>query len=345
MGQDHDIDQSLLELDRALHELAQLGVDQAAKERGWAALSHELDQHPLGKAAPAHGRAALPGLALWARRGRDGSAARRWAFGSLGAAVVVVALVLGLYGAGAWTGGDQGQDPGPVASVVNSGDGTGETGKTTVPTQPGSSGPGTMTPGTSPDTTGGATASAGAVTPGGEVTPSTTPSSSSSTLSTSGGTSSGMGATATTERPTTTARTAVTPTTAVTSPLPESTTTVSPPQFASAQRDKTAQAAALDLGALVMEYFNTGDMSGARALVAPEAQSSLVQMISSLTAPYAFRWLSTEVVSEDTARVVLEFNDRVTNGQGEQVETTKRYALIIRVSNESAVVTRITAAP
>jgi hypothetical protein len=59
-------------------------------------------------------------------------------------------------------------------------------------------------------------------------------------------------------------------------------------QAAAAQREKVAKAAALDLGSMVVEYFATGDMSGARALVASGAQSSLVQMISSLNDQTAF---------------------------------------------------------
>lgn len=323
-----DIDRSLLELDRELRELGRVEVNRAAKERGWAALERELERRPVGSARK------VPSA-----RGR--SAGRRWALSSLAAAVMVVALVLGLYGGTVWIGADSGRGPGPVTSVVSSGEqGTGTTSDTiptSVTTEPTSStegeagGPGTTqgTAGTTQDTDSSMPPTSGGQTPatGGQ-----------SPSSTSGGASgSAGGSTATTARSTTTQGPATTE--------PQSTTTTQAPQFATAQRDKTAKAAALDLGALVMEYFMSGDMSGARALVAAEAQSSLVQMIGSLDDPYGFRWLSTKAVSTDTVRVILEFNDRVPNGRGELEETTKRYALTIKVSDDSAVVTAITAAP
>jgi len=310
-----DIDKALIELDRELRELACLEVNRAAKERGWARLSRELDRRPVRQAAPVRG-------------------SHRWALGSLAAAVVVIALVLGIYGGTVWLGADNNQGTGPVASVVTS---EGASSPNTSPTEgtTATSGGDTSTPVTSstPHTAGsgsGASSTAGSsvtpstgVTPGGGVTPS------------SGGTPNGGGTPSTegSSQGTTT-----------TKPMP-TTTTTNEQQYASAQRDKTAKAVALDLGALVCDYFVTGDMSGARALVASDAQSSLVQMIYSLKDPYGFRWVSTKPLTADTVRVTLEFNDRVSNGQGELVEVAKRYALTIQVSDDRAIVNAITWAP
>jgi hypothetical protein len=124
---------------------------------------------------------------------------------------------------------------------------------------------------------------------------------------------------------------------------PAQTTTTGEQQLAAAQRDKTAKTLVFDLGSLVVDYFVSGDMSGARALVASGAQSSLVQMISSLNEPYGYRWISTRALTGDTVRITLEFNDRVSNGQGELVEVVKRFAITVRVADESAVVTAISA--
>ncbi len=124
---------------------------------------------------------------------------------------------------------------------------------------------------------------------------------------------------------------------------PAGTTTTGDRQVAAAQLEKTAKAAVLSLARMVDDYFVTGDMSGARALVASGAQSSLVQMISSLNNPNGYRWVRTAQVSADTVRVTLEFSDRVLGTQGELVEVARRFALTVRVDDESAVITAISA--
>ena len=95
--------------------------------------------------------------------------------------------------------------------------------------------------------------------------------------------------------------------------------------------------AAFHLGDLVV----TGNTSGARALVAAEAQASLVQMIMSLNEPYGYRVTGARSLSGNTVRVTMEINDRVSNGRGELEETVKRFAIQVRVDSRGAVITAI----
>ncbi len=247
--------------------------------------------------------------------------------------MAVIAILLGTYSAGLLTAGD-GEGPGPSTSVVSS-EGT----EVTTPTTDGQTsgtteGPSTTGPNTSGTTE--ATAPTETTAPGPGSSDTTIPSGTTTPVTgpdTTGGS-------VTTERPTSTGPS--TPTT-----QPQTTTTTGEQQYAAAQRAETAKAAVFDLAALVVDYFVTGDMSGARALVASGAQSQLVQMISSLRDPYGFRWVSTKELATDKLRVTLEFNDRVPDGRGELKEVAKRFFLIVRVNEVggalSAAVTAISA--
>jgi hypothetical protein len=87
----------------------------------------------------------------------------------------------------------------------------------------------------------------------------------------------------------------------------------------------------------------TGNTSGARALVASGAQSSLVQMMWSLNEPYGYLITGWKSLTTDMVRVTMEINDRVANGQGELVETIKRFVIQVRVDEAGAVITAINA--
>jgi len=124
---------------------------------------------------------------------------------------------------------------------------------------------------------------------------------------------------------------------------PPRTTTTGEQQVVAAQLERTAKSAVFSLAGMVVDYFASGDMSGARALVASGAQSSLVQMISSLSDPDGYRWVSTRQISTDTVLITLEFSDRVSNAQGELVEVARRFAFTVHVDDENAVITAISA--
>ncbi|MCE5254875.1 MAG: hypothetical protein LLG45_11835 [Actinomycetia bacterium] len=319
------VDEATVLLSRELSAMGRMEVGQAAKERGWAKLQRELERHPVQPAASPVAKkdetktpvAVGAGVSTHTTR----SHSRQWILGSTAAAVAVLAVLLGTYSAGLLTAGDGGHS-GAVTSVASSdtsrvgtpttriADTTGSTGPTTATTQ----GPGTaVAPVTSPGTT--------AATQGPEATGTTT-----TTPVTAGPTTP---TTQSVEGPGTT--------------QPPRTTTTVEQQVVSAQLEKTAKAVVFDLGDLVIEYFVSGDMSGARALVASGAQSSLVQMISSLDNPNGFRWVGTKELSGDTVRVTLEFSDRVSNGQGELVAVAKRFFLTVQVDEGKAVITAISA--
>jgi len=337
------VDETMIALSRELSGLAHMEVGQAAKERGWASLRRELERRPIraaGASAPkgaGNVGAKTPvrvGAGSQPRTALAGN--RRWMLGSAVAAVAVVAVLLGTYSAGLLSAGD-GDEPGTPTSVVSS-DGTQATTPIVGPDTTGlpattegpttTEGPVTTDGPASTEATTPTTQMPGTTVPTGPATPSTTPTSPASPDTTQG--------------PVTTNATTRT-TQSATTTQPAQTTTTGQQQMAAAQLNKTAKAAALDLGALVVDYFVTGDMSGARALVASGAQSSLVQMISSLNDPYGFRWVSTKPVADDTVRVTLEFSDRVSDGQGEMREVAELFRLTVRVTEERAVITDISA--
>ena len=243
------MDKSLLALSRELSGLAQVQVSQAAKERGWASLQRELERHPVRATAPAATAKGAAGQTGAARPGHSRS--WRWALGSAAAAVAVVATLLGAYGGGLLQTADSGPQPSTITSVVSSDTSapvsTVSTDGTTVSTD------GTSTTVSTDGTTG--------IQPSTTQGPATTSGTQPSTPVTTGGTT----------------RPAVSTTT-----QPPSPSTTGEQQYTSSQREGSAKAAAIYLADLVI----TGNTSGARALVAAAAQSSLAQMMDSLSEPY-----------------------------------------------------------
>ncbi len=334
------IDASLLFVSRELSGLTWLSVSAAAKERGWAALQREMERHPVK--ASAQGARGTKGVAAPAVKGAGaGSGARtvrprnlKWALGSAVGVVAIVAAVLGSYSGGLLQTGGDGDGPGTVASVVTS--------DTTAPdtTAPDTTAPDTApsvtTPTTVPATAGGVdsndgvqpTVTAGPVVTEGPVTTGgtqstapagTTPNTPATTSGSSGsGGSTGTGSTTT---------------------QPPRTTTTGQQQMAAAQRIGSAQAAVVYLADLVL----TGNTSGARALVAPEAQSALAYMIASLTDPNGHKILGAQTLSDGTVRVSLQITDRVVNNAGDYVEKDRGFVIRVRVDGEDAVITAINA--
>jgi hypothetical protein len=308
------VDETMVALSRDLSDLARMEVGQAAKERGWATLQRELERRPVRPAASVAAKGAgaktpvRVGAGSQVRTAHSGG--RRWALGSAAAAVAVIAVLLGTYSGGLLTTDDG--SPVTVASVVTSD----STVPSTVPTD--TTTVTTQSPETTVPTSETTVTTVGPVTTDGPVT---------------------------TQSPVTTnATTGTTASPTTTEPTPTTTTaTTAEQQVAAAQRDKTAKAVVFDLGSMVVDYFVTGDMSGARALVVSGAQSQLVQMISSLNDPNGYLWISTKALAGDTVRVTLEFSDRVSTAQGELVEVAKRFAFTVRVDDESAVITAISA--
>ncbi len=124
---------------------------------------------------------------------------------------------------------------------------------------------------------------------------------------------------------------------------PPRTTTTGETMDAAAQREGSAKAAAAYLANVVL----TGDTSGARGLVASEAQSSLAQMVMSLSDPFGYRIPTSGIksLSGDTVRVTVEIDDRVLTGNGELVEMVKTFYIRVRVGDDGAVITAINAGP
>jgi hypothetical protein len=151
--------------------------------------------------------------------------------------------------------------------------------------------------------------------------------------------------------PTGTTTEASTPTTAGSTPAssptttrPAQTTTTGEEQMAAAQRVKTAEAAALELGDAVVLYFlGSGELSGVRALVASSAQSSLTQLISSLDEPYGSYLVGSTALTSSTVRVTVAFNDRTPDGSGVLTERVKTFRLTVRVEAGGATITAISA--
>ena len=299
------VDETIVALSRELSGLAQVQVSQAARERGWVSLQRELERRPVRATAPA---AAKGGGGTNAARSGDSRQPRtahsrswRWAMGSTAAAVAVIAALLGSYGGGLLQTADSDTHPTTITSVVSS-DTTEPS--TTVTTSD-------QTTVTSPVTTGGTQ-------PGTTQGPGTT----GGTDTTSGGTGTTGGSTGTSGPSTT---------------QPPSPSSTGEQQNAAKQREASAKSAAFHLGDLVV----TGNTSGARSLVAPEAQASLAQMIMSLDEPYGYRITGTQSLTGGIVRVTMEINDRVTNGRGELEETVERFAIQVRVDSRGAVITAI----
>ena len=103
---DIPVDDAMRALDSRLSSLPHIEVSQAAKERGWATLHRELERHPVRPTAPALLKGT--GAKTTVRPGglqpipvhHGHSRGWRMALGSAGAVVVILAAVLGIYGAG-----------------------------------------------------------------------------------------------------------------------------------------------------------------------------------------------------------------------------------------------------
>lgn len=334
------IDGSLLLLSRELSGLTGLPVSAAAKERGWAALQREMERHPVkASKASAQGSRGAKGVVAPAAKGVGGGARTvhprnlKWALGSAVGVVAIVAAVLGSYSGGLLQTGGDGDGPGTVASVITS-DTTAP--DTTVPDATSSATtPTTVPAAVGPVTTGGVdggdvgrpTETTGPVVTDGPVTTDGTqptapvggePNTPGTTSGTSGSGSAGTGSSTT---------------------QPPRTTTTGQQQMATMQRIGSAQAAVVYLADLVI----TGNTSGARALVAPEAQSGLAHMIASLTDPNGHKIIGAQTLSDDTVRVSLQITDRVVNNAGEYVQKDRGFVIRVRVDGEDAVITAINA--
>lgn len=318
------IDESFLAISHELSSLATQQVPQAAKERGWASLQRELERRPVRAGAAATNAATAgagaKGAVSTGRASR--SAQQRFRLGLAAAAaiaVVVVAIVLGTYdGGGLQTAGsDTTTDSSvvvtdttvPDTTPVTPGSSLPDTTESTeAPTSTEPSQPETTVDVTTPDTTGGSS---------GSTTLPTTPGGSTNTSGTN-------------RPPTQTTQ-------------PPRTTTTGETMNAAAQREGSAKAAAAYLANIVL----TGDSSGARGLVASEAQGELAQMIMSLDQPFGYRIPASGIKSltGDTVRVTVDIDDRVLTANGEQVEMVKTYYIQVRVDEDGALITAINAGP
>jgi hypothetical protein len=315
---DITVDEAMAALSRELSGLAHLEVGQAAKERGWAALQRELQHRPVRTAAPVMAKSVGARGAVHAGAGPQArtvhSGSQRWLLGSAAAVAVAVIVTVSVVYSGGGEGPTVVSNPpstSTVTSVVSSDstlpDTTLPTGETTIPTD---------------ETT---------VPTGGSTDTSVGPDTTGSTTDTSVGPDTTGSTTNTTKSPATT--------------QPSQTTTTNEQQMAAAQLEKDAVAAALSLGAEVADvYFRTGDLTGARRLVASGAQADLIQMVSTLTAPTGFRKVGAKTVDSSTVRVTLEFSDSIPDGRGGLGEVTKRFLLIVRVNDDGAKITAISKA-
>jgi hypothetical protein len=229
--------------------------------------------------------------------------------------VAVIATLVGTYSGGLLTTAGNGEHPSTITSVVSS--------DTTEPTTT------VITEGTTVSTTGPTTT---------VIQPSTTQGPNSTGTTGGTGTTQG-GGTGTTSHPNTTSGPTGTTRPSVSTTTQPSTTTTGEQQYTSAEREGSARAAAIHLAEMVI----TGNTSGARQLVAAEAQMSLAQMVMSLNEPYGYRWTGSRLLADGTVRVTMEINDRVSNGSGELVETIKRFVIRVQVNEDEAVVTAINA--
>lgn len=318
---DVPVDEAMLALDAELAALAHIEVAQAAKERGWATLSRELERHPVRRAVPepAKGAAAKGSRHTGALQPVLAGHSRNWriALSSAGVAVVIIAVLLGTYGAGLLTDGSDGPTVASNTTAV-----TGP--QTSVPvdltTEPGA-GAGTtdVTPTTGVTTPSDSTPPSTGATGGPVVTEPTTP------------TSTGSGGTSVTTGPVTT--------------LPAQTTTTNAQQYVNAQRQEDARAVVFDLADAVLDHFLTGrDLTGLRSMVPASVQSQLTQMIGRLNSPTGYNKISVEGGAGNTVRVVLEFTDidpDRTGDDGRPLKIYPRFAITVQVG-ASATITAIT---
>ena len=226
-----------------------------------------------------------------------------WALGSAAAAVAVIATLIGTYSGGLLTTVENTSST--VVTVVSSD-------TTDKPTT-------SLVDGTTLDSI---TVTTDVVPSTGGTQPGTTQTS--GTTVNTGTTGSSTGSTTGTSNPTTT--------------QPSSPTTTGEQQNAAKQREGSARTAARYLADAVI----TGNTSGARSIVSPDALSSLSQMISSLQEPYGYT-IDSEVqtLSGNVIRVTMAINDRVIDGQGELKEVLKHFAIKVRVDDAGAVIIAI----
>lgn len=346
------VDEALFALHSELQELAHIEVAQAAKERGWAVLQHELERRPVRRTLPvaakggrvidgrtrdfAQPRGLQPrGLQPRGLQPRGAqprglqpvfAGARGWriALSSAGVVVVIAAVLLGSYAAGLLTGGPE--VTGPIASgtTVVSEPRTTLPAESTIPS-PSSSNSTDVTPSTGTTT---ATTPTGSSLPSPDSTEVTVPATG-STPPTSAGSS---GQTTVTTHPVTT--------------VPPRTTTTNEQQFAAGQREVAAEAAVFDLADAVLGYFafGEGDLAGLRSLVPSSVQAQLTQMIGRLNQPNGYNKVAVKSLSGNRVRITLEFTDidpdRV-DADGQPLKLRPRFAITVQVG-ESATITAIT---
>lgn len=281
-----------------------------------------LAQLPVAQAARERGWAALqrelerrPVVATGAKSTGSARPAKarswRWALASAAAAVAVIAALVGTYSGGLLqtAGTDDPTDTvTSVTSVVSS--------DTTGPSTP------VTTEGTTVSTVGPGTTQASSTT---VIQPSTTQSSGTTVTQPTTPPTNGGSTVTTGGRPTTT--------------QPSTTSTTEQQLYTSAQREGSARALAAYLADLVI----TGNTSGARSLVAPGAQSSLAQMIMSLSEPYGYKITGVQSLPDTTVRVTMQINDRVINANGELTEVLSKFVIRVRVDDSGAVITAINA--
>lgn len=304
---DYDVDQATALVSQQLTNLVHTKVPAAARERGWASLQEELEKRPVcAKATVRTGSGPVRrALALpWPMHTHG----LRWVVGGAVMVVALVAGILGVYG----------------GTTLQTVDNDGGSATATPVAQSGGSLPGTTAPS---QTT--------AVTQGTVTTAprplDTTHTTGASTVSSTGPT----GSTTHTAGPKEQTTTSATPT----SVRPNTPSSTNPQQNASGSTAATAKEAAFNLGTMVV----SGDVTGARSLVDSGAQSSFAQMLLTLKQPYGFNLARFTAIGDGEFRVVLEVQDRVGNGDGELVETVRRFVLRIHVGDNTAVITSINA--
>jgi hypothetical protein len=307
---DIPVDDAMRALDSRLSGLSQIEVAQAAKERGWAALHREIERHPVRAASPAALKSTGAKTA-----GRQGGLqpvletrghARSWrlALSGAGAFVVILAVVLGVWGAGLLGGEGVGPIAGSTSTVIADvtttlvSDGTTLTSDSTVSSEPVAT--------TQPPTSD---------TPPESGTP-------------------------TTKAPDTTPTSGVTPTTGGTTPTtkPATPTTTNPVVDVSADKVHDAQVMAADLASAIIDYFLTdGSVANVARHVAPAAQPALTQLIGSLESPTSGQVVpgSAKTIDAHTVRFTLEFAD--SGG-------ARRFFVFVDVSDQGALITAISAA-
>jgi hypothetical protein len=278
---DIPVDAAMRAVDSRLCGLAHIEVSQAAKERGWATLHRELERHPLRPTAPAPlkgpgAKTSGPGGLQPIPVHHGPSRGWRVALSFTGAVVVILAAVLGVYGAGLLSSG-------PEMAV------------TTTVVVAGSSSTTSTEPVTSTE-----------VTPSSDVTPTTQAPDTTETTPPATETSTTDGPSIST--PTTTATTE--PTTPTTRPA--STTTTGATVSVSADRVRDAQVMAALLAKAVIDYFaGVSDISDVARHVAPSAQAALTQMLGRLEDPTNGQVVanSAKAIDPSTVRFTLEFVD------------------------------------